>query len=81
MHSCLYLGSLTHRRFTPRVHAFRYRLLMLYLDLDELDSVFRGRWLWSIGRPNVAWLRRTDYLGEPSVPLDEAVRRRVAEAS
>jgi uncharacterized protein len=81
MHSCVYLGSLTHRRLMPRVHAFRYRLLMLYLDLDELGSVFQGRWLWSIGRPNVAWLRRADYLGEPGVPLEEAVRRRVAEAT
>ena len=81
MHSCVYLGNLAHRRFAPRAHAFRYRLLMLYLDLAELDSVFRGRWLWSIGRPNLAWLRRADYLGEPGVPLDEAVRRRVAAAT
>ena len=81
MHSCLYVGSLAHRRFAPRAHAFRYRLFMMYLDLAELESVFRGRWLWSIGRPNLAWLRRADYLGDPRVPLDEAVRRRVAEAT
>ncbi|RUA23165.1 DUF1365 family protein [Billgrantia gudaonensis] len=31
-----------HRRFVPRHHAFRYRLWMLWLDLDELPSLFDG---------------------------------------
>jgi DUF1365 family protein len=47
---------------------------MLYLDLDELDEVFRGRWLWSARRPALAWFRRADHLGDPDVPLDVAVR-------
>lgn len=81
MHSCLYVGQLRHRRFLPRSHAFRYRLFMVYLDLTELDHVFRRRWLWSVDRPNLAWFRRADYLGDPGVPLDAAVRDRVAEHS
>jgi DUF1365 family protein len=36
--------------------------------------VFRGRWLWSASRPAPAWFRRADHLGDPAVPLDEAVR-------
>lgn len=52
---------------------------MIYLDLAELDTVFRGRWLWSTRRPAPAWFRRADYLGDPGVPLDQAVRDRVAE--
>ena len=79
MHSALYTGSLRHRRFAPRAHAFRYRLFMAYLDLGELDEVFRGRWLWSTRRPALAWFRRADYLGESARPLDEAVRERVAQ--
>jgi hypothetical protein len=51
---------------------------MVYLDLAELDALFRGRWFWSVGRPNLAWFRRGDYLGDPAIPLDEAVRERVA---
>lgn len=50
---------------------------MAYLDLAELDEVFRGRWLWSTRRPALAWLRRADYLGDAQLPLDEAVRDRV----
>ncbi|HEX6945153.1 MAG TPA: DUF1365 domain-containing protein, partial [Casimicrobiaceae bacterium] len=55
-------------------HAFRYRMFLLYLDLDELPQVFDGRWLWSARRPAPAWFRRADYLGDASVPLADAVR-------
>jgi len=74
MHSALYIGLVKHRRFAPRGHAFLYRLFMAWLDLAELDTVFRGRWLWSAKRPTLCWLRRADYLGDPNVPLDKAVR-------
>jgi len=77
MNSCLYVGTLRHRRHAPRPHAFRYDLFMAWLDLAELDEVFRGRWLWSTRRPALAWFRRADYLGDASRPLDDEVRERV----
>ena len=77
MDSALYLGLVRHRRHTPRPHSFQYRLFMAYLDLSELDTVFRGRWLWSTRRAALAWFRRADYLGDPRIPLDCAVRDRV----
>ena len=73
MKSCLYAGSLRHRRLSPQPHAFRYGLFMAYLDLAELDDVFRGRWFWSARRPALARFRRDDYLGPARLPLDEAV--------
>ena len=76
-HSALYEGWVRHRRHAPHPHAFRYRICLLYLDLDELDRVFTGRMLWSIGRRNVAEFRRSDYLGDRSMPLADAVRERV----
>ncbi|MCG6117234.1 MAG: DUF1365 domain-containing protein [Aquimonas sp.] len=79
--SAVYVGQVQHRRHAPHPHAFRYPLFMLYLDLGELDSVFAGRWLWSVGRRNIAAFRREDYLGDPALPLDEAVRRRYAEVT
>jgi DUF1365 family protein len=78
MNSCLYRGIIRHRRRSPVSHEFRYNLFMLYLDLDELPHVFAGRWLWSVRRPALAWFRRADYLGDPAVPLDHAVRDLVA---
>jgi DUF1365 family protein len=77
MQSALYTGRLSHRRLAPVPHAFQYRVTLAWLDLAELDTVFRGRWLWSARRPAPSWLRRADYLGDPSVPLDQAVRDQV----
>ena len=74
MKSALYRGWLDHRRVAPRAHAFRYPLFMVYLDLAELDEVFRGRWLWSTRRTAFARFDRRDHLGDPDVPLDSAVR-------
>lgn len=79
MHSALYHGWLDHRRNAPRAHAFRYRLFMAYIDLAELDQVFRGRWLWSTRRMALARFDRRDHLGDPSQPLGEAVRDLVEE--
>lgn len=72
--SGLYVGWVQHRRHAPRAHAFKYPLFMLYLDLAEIEQVFSRRWLWSAGRRNVAEFRRSDYLGDPAVPLETAVR-------
>jgi DUF1365 family protein len=79
MHSALYRGSLEHRRHAPRPHAFRYGLFMVLLDLAELDTVFRGRWLWSTTRRALARFERRDHLGYPALPLDQAVRDLVLE--
>jgi DUF1365 family protein len=77
MHSAFYIGRLRHRRYAPVTHAFTYRLCLVWLDLDELDQVFRGRWFWSTRSPALAWLRRADFLGDARLPLDQAVRDRV----
>ncbi|WDM68834.1 DUF1365 domain-containing protein [Xanthomonas cucurbitae] len=74
LRSAIYTGWVRHRRFAPKPLDFRYRLFLLYLDLSELDQVFAGRWLWSVGRANLAQFRRSDYLGDPAIPLDQAVR-------
>ena len=78
--SAIYRGSVQHRRHTPHAHAFSYSMAMLYLDLAEVEQVFAGRWLWSNGHRNLAEFRRSDFLGDASIPLVESVRMRVAEA-
>ena len=73
MKSCIYEGQVRHGRRKPVEHAFRYRVFMMYLDLDELEDVFRGRWFWSTRRPALARFRRSDHLGDPSGSLKEAI--------
>ena len=79
MNSAIYEGRVRHRRFAPKSHEFSYRLYLVYLDLDELDSVFSGRWLWSTRRAAPLRFRRGDHLGDAAVPLPTAVRDLVAE--
>lgn len=74
LRSCLYEGEVRHRRRASRPHAFGFRLFLVYLDLDELPQLFRGRWFWSARRPNVAWFRRADHLGPAERPLADCVR-------
>lgn len=40
-HSAFYHGSLRHRRWRPKSHHFNYRIGLLYLDLDEANSVLQ----------------------------------------
>lgn len=81
MHSCIFSGQVRHSRSTPQEHSFRYRLFMVYLDLDELDCVFEGRWLWSTRRPALARFKRENHFGDPQRPLDESVRDLVADST
>ncbi len=77
MHSAIYTGWVGHRRYLPVPHAFRYRMFMMYLDLDELPALFARRWLWSVGRRNLAWFRRADYYGDAKLSLKTAISQLV----
>ncbi len=81
MKSCIYKGRLRHRRFSPVGNTFEYPLFMLFMDLAELPQVFNGRWFWSWRQFNVAWFRRSDYLGPMDKPLDEATRDMIEQAT
>jgi len=78
--SAIYEGSIRHRRFSPRQHAFNYRVFMMYIDLDEIETLFDGVPLWSSRGPALARWRRADYFGDPARPLAECVREACAAA-
>lgn len=83
MNSALYSGWVQHRRFAPRLHDFRYRMGLLYLDLDEQEQVLSLSPLAGRGRWAPFAFRETDYLPQfthNGVRLIDAVRQRVAEA-
>jgi DUF1365 family protein len=72
--SAVYEGWIRHRRFEPVEHEFRYRLFLMYLDLDELPRVLDRYPLWSARRPAPARFRRADFMGDPDRPLAECAR-------
>lgn len=77
MNSAIYTGQVRHRRFSPRLHSFDYRLYMLALDLDELAQLdSQCRW-FACERFAPLSFRRSDYLGDPARPLKAAVLEEV----
>lgn len=77
--SAIYEGWVAHRRTEPIAHAFRYRIFLPLFDLDELPELLDGVSLWSARGRAPARFRRSDYLGDPAVPLADAARDLVAE--
>jgi hypothetical protein len=77
--SAVYEGWVRHRRFEPIEHCFRYRLFLMYLDLDELPQALDPYPLWSARRPAPARFRRADFIGDPARPLAECARDAVEE--
>ncbi len=79
MKSCIYVGRVRHTRTKPAFHRFRYRMFMMYLDLDELPTLFTKRWFWSTRRPALARFERKRHMGDVDQPLAEVVRDHVAD--
>jgi uncharacterized protein len=72
--SAVYEGWVRHRRFEPVEHSFRYRLFLMYLDLDELPQLLDPLPLFSARRPAPARFRRADFMGEPARSLAACAR-------
>ncbi len=81
LHSALYEGTLAHARRGVGAHAFSYQVAMAWLALEELPGALDAHPLWSARRAAPVRFRREDFHGAPGVPLDDAVRATVAEAT
>ena len=79
MESAIYSGFISHERFVPKQHRFRYPFFMWYLDLNNIDDMQTlGRW-FSVRRWALSRFRRTDYLGPENQPLSESVKEKMQE--
>jgi uncharacterized protein len=79
--SAIYTGWVSHQRFLPKLHGFKYKVFMMYLDLDELPKLFEGFKFWSYTTQNLAWFRRADYFGNPEKPLKDEISALVLKAT
>ena len=71
--SRIYSGWVRHRRFTAVNNAFRYRVFMVMLDLDEVDAIFKLSPFWSAQHWAAARFRRQDYFAGQQ-PLSQTAR-------
>lgn len=62
INSGIYSGHIRHRRFTPVLHRFRYSMFMMYLDVDEIDSLSDRVTCFGRSWFHFARFRRQDYI-------------------
>ncbi|MFT7108953.1 MAG: DUF1365 family protein [Psychrobacter glaciei] len=77
--SAIYKGWIRHRRFIPVVNRFRYPIFMMYLDIDEIRSIFSDKWYCSFNRLNLVTFKRSDYFNPAEPDLKQAVIDRVSD--
>lgn len=78
--SCVYEGTVVHKRLSPRQNGFSYRVFTLCLDIDEIDRIDSELRLFSRNRRNIMSIHDRD-LGAPGFEaLGIKIRNLLAES-
>ncbi|MBC7670449.1 MAG: DUF1365 family protein [Gemmatimonadaceae bacterium] len=80
MRSALYSGVVAHGRMRPRRHRLDYRVFMLALDLDELDTLASRLKLFTHNGWNLVSLHDRDFAGKVRAPLRPQIEAKLAQA-
>jgi DUF1365 family protein len=78
--SALYVGEVVHRRVRTIDHRLRYRVFMLLLDLDEIETVQPALRLLSRGRFGLMGWRAADFGDRSGRPLRTQVEAHLSAA-
>lgn len=78
MNSAIYSGIVGHKRFSPKVHQFQYRIFLLALDLDELPKLTQFRPWFAVDRFAFLSFRHQDYLQSSHQVTKQAVWEKVS---
>ena len=78
--SCLYTGTVMHRRIKPRAHKLRYRVFWTLLDLNELPALGQTLRLFSLERFNLFGFYTADHGDGSSTPLRVQAEKHLMDA-
>ena len=59
--SCIYNGSVIHKRFKPKEHFFKYKVFSLFIDLSELEELNKNLKFFSLNRFNLISFYEKDH--------------------
>ena len=59
--SFIYTGTVIHKRFTPKVHSFNYKVFSLFIDLSELNLLDKSLKLFSYNKFNIISFYNKDH--------------------
>ena len=61
INSCIYCGSVIHKRFKPKEHFFKYKVFSLFLDLSELNELDDKLNFFSLNKFNLISFYEVDH--------------------
>jgi DUF1365 family protein len=61
INSCIYCGSVIHKRFKPKEHFFKYKVFSLLLDLSELNELDDKLNFFSLNKFNLISFHEIDH--------------------
>ncbi len=61
INSCIYNGSVIHKRFKPREHFFKYKVFSLFVDLSELNQLNKKLNFFSLNKFNLISFYEKDH--------------------
>ena len=77
--SCLYVGSVTHKRFKPKEHYFKYKVFSLYLNLDEIKKIHEKIPFFSYNKFNLISFYDIDHGNRDGSSLKLWVKKKLDE--
>lgn len=71
----IYKGVVSHSRFSPTKHAFKYKVFQICLDIKQPSLVDNISRFWSTGRFNLVRFKRHDYMPSERSLYDEVCQQ------
>jgi hypothetical protein len=78
-HSKIYVGNISHRRFSPKKHSFSYSIYMLALDVNEMEQQRHASWLFGYSWFHPLKFVEKDYLKSEPGTLNQRIRNKVTQ--
>jgi len=76
--SAIYQGTVFHRRFVPKAHAFSYKIFLMWINLDEVEQLAATVKGFSCSKWAPIRYKRQDYYGEPDKPLKSCILEKMS---
>ena len=81
INSCIYNGSVIHKRFKPKEHYFKYKVFSLFIDLSELNKLNDQLNFFSLNKFNLISFYNKDHGDRDGSCLVEWVKYNLSKNS
>jgi uncharacterized protein len=78
--SCIYEGTVVHKRLRPQPHSLRYRVFSLLLDVDKIDALAGGLVVFSRNKLNLLSFYDRDHGDKTGTSVAEYARTTLTDA-